>query len=138
DLPRFANMMFNAHCARIESKIKTGVSNALYYETDLDWDMAGQSFSRWWWHAPSFDINDLLAGVDITNSDVAQMFTAKATFGAFFKDSVNAMATMNMEVQTYLFAIFPEVIYNDVAAMYNGAFQQAGIDARFEIRPFSN
>jgi len=49
---------------------------------------------------------------------------------------VNAMSLMNMEVQTYLFALFPEVIYNDVAAMYNGAFQQAGIDQRFEIRPF--
>ena len=68
---------------------------------------------------------------------VAQMFTAKATFAAFFKDSVIAMDNMNMDVQTYLFGIFPEVIYNDVAAMYNGAFQMAGIDARFEIRPFS-
>lgn len=67
---------------------------------------------------------------------VAQMFTAEATFGAFFKDSVTAMQNLNMEVQTYLFALFPKVIYNDVAAMYNGAFQQAGIEQRFEIRPF--
>lgn len=319
DLPRFHNLMFNAHCARVKSEIKAGVSNALCYDTDLDWDMASKFFSRWWWKAPAFDVNDLLAGVDITNSDVAglpqdvtmpsvtipgasatdvaaalkgymratmpmyksggplanfnglvrefmgdlfswsgqapfdksyenpmydpsnpatgeplmdiyfedvadmkaqvptllnmmfvpmwtgqnparmplmtqgwkfprafalgnndevqiielctmfyaqmalgtgmhhtpampcmaavyqdgddavaQMFTAKATFSAFFKDSVIAMDTMNMEAQTYLFAIFPEVIYNDVAAMYNGAFQQAGIDARFEIRPFTN
>lgn len=67
---------------------------------------------------------------------VAQMFTAKATFAAFFKDSVTAMGNMNMDVQTYLFALFPEIIYNDVAAMYNGAFQAAGIDARFPIRAF--
>lgn len=67
---------------------------------------------------------------------VAQMFTAKATFAAFFKDSVIAMKNMNMEVQTYLFALFPDIIYNDVAAMYNGAFQAAGIDTRFPIRSF--
>jgi hypothetical protein len=41
-----------------------------------------------------------------------------------------------MDVQTYLFALFPEIIYNDVAAMYNGAFQAAGIDVRFPIRAF--
>jgi hypothetical protein len=64
------------------------------------------------------------------------MFTAKATFAAFFKDSVTAMGNMNMDVQTYLFALFPEIIYNDVAAMYNGAFQAAGIDVRFPIRAF--
>ncbi|OQY16184.1 MAG: hypothetical protein B6I36_10785 [Desulfobacteraceae bacterium 4572_35.1] len=72
DLPRFHNIMFNNHCSRIKSKIKSGVSNALYYKTDLDWDMAGQSYG-WWWNAPSFDVNDLLAGVDITNNDIAAL-----------------------------------------------------------------
>ncbi|WP_321531705.1 hypothetical protein [uncultured Desulfuromonas sp.] len=314
DLGGFQNTLFNAHCSSVATQIKWGVTNALNYETNYDWDMGTQSF--FWW-IPQFDIADLLKGLAITNDDVdtmpvsetmpsitipnanaedvaaalksymqatmpmyksdgamfnfsalvqefmaqlfswdgqtpfdesydnpmydpanpmtgeplidvyfedvaemkaqlpsllnqffvpvwsgqtpagmplmtqgwkfprafalghqdevqivelctmfyanmalgtglnhtpampcmaaiyqdddaavAQMFTAKTTFGAFFKDSVTAMGTMNMEVQTYLFALFPEVIYNDVAALYNGAFQQAGIDQRFEIRPF--
>ncbi len=314
DLSGFKNTLFNAHCTSIATQIKWGVTNALNYETNYDWDMGTQSF--FWWR-PQFDIADLLKGLEITNDDVeampisetmpsltipntnaedvaaalkgymkatmpmyksggamfnfsslvqefmaqlfawngqtpfdesydnpmydpanpmtggplidvyfedvadmkaqlptllnqffvpmwsgqnpagmplmtqgwkfprafalgnndevqivelctmfyanmalgtglhhtpampcmaaiyqdgdaavAQMFTAKTTFGAFFKDSVTAMDNMNMEVQTYLFALFPEVIYNDVAAMYNGAFQQAGIAQRFEIRPF--
>jgi hypothetical protein len=95
---------------------------------------AGMALGTGMHHTPAMPC---MAGIyQDGNNAVAQMFTAKATFGAFFIDSVNAMQTMNMEVQTYLFALFPEVIYNDVAAMYNGAFQQAGIDQRFEIRPF--
>jgi hypothetical protein len=314
DLSRFENLLFNAHCKSLESQIKSGVKNALYYETSIDWDMGDSGF--FWFKKPAFSIDPLLEGLDITAADVAslpatiatpsvtipggdaedvanalksymqatapmyktggqmenfnllvrqfmgelfawtgqapfegtydnpmynpsdpnsdpfvdvyfsdvadleanlpallnmffmpvwtgqnpaqmplmtqgwkfprafalgsndevqiielctmfyaqmalgtgmhhspampcmagvyqdgddavaQMFTAKATFSAFFKDSVTAMGTMNMDVQTYLFALFPEIIYNDVAAMYNGAFQQAGIAERFEIHQF--
>ena len=95
---------------------------------------AGMALGTGMHHTPAMPC---MAAVYQDGADaIAQMFTAKATFGAFFKDSVYAMGAMNMEVQTYLFALFPEVIYNDVAAMYNGAFQAAGIDARFPIRPF--
>jgi hypothetical protein len=66
------------------------------------------------------------------------MFTAKATFTLFFKDATMMMEQMNKPVQAFMFSAFPDLVYNDLAALLNGSLEAEGVDEayRFPIKRF--
>ncbi len=67
------------------------------------------------------------------------MYTAKATFTFFFKDATMMMEMLDMPVQAFMFAAFPDFIYNDEAALLNGSLDNLNVDPayRFKIKRFS-
>ena len=66
------------------------------------------------------------------------MYAAEGTLRFAFKDVTMMMQMMDMPVQLYMFQIFPDYIYNELAALANGAIQQTGRPERFELVKFSD